>query len=68
LLDTGEAHNGTAQAFEATKKVGDNSARARLWERIQPIVSQRAFPREPALLARWIPLVSRFTFDTGPAD
>lgn len=63
LLEPGVAQNATAQALERTAKDAADPARARLMARIQPVVMDPDFPAEPALLAHWIPLVSRFTFD-----
>ncbi|EOY5416009.1 P-loop NTPase fold protein [Cronobacter turicensis] len=49
---------------EAFIRTATADARKRLMERIQYIFMEAGFPKDATLLTNWIPLVSRFTFET----
>ncbi|WP_428943752.1 P-loop NTPase fold protein [Pantoea sp. FN060301] len=49
---------------EAFKHTATTDPRKRLIERIQYIFMEAGFPKDTTLLTYWIPLVSRFTFET----
>lgn len=53
--------NSTKDAFIHT---ANEASRKRLMERIQHIFTEAGFPKDATLLTYWIPLVSRFTFET----
>ncbi|EMO4161081.1 P-loop NTPase fold protein [Morganella morganii] len=53
--------NSTKEAFMHT---ANTASRERLMERIQHIFTEPGFPKDATLLMYWIPLVSRFTFET----
>ncbi|MCW0342554.1 hypothetical protein NB703_000647 [Pantoea ananatis] len=61
LMAGQEQRNSTEEAFINT---ADNASRKRLMERIQHIFTEAGFPKDATLLTDWIPLVSRFTFET----
>lgn len=61
LMAGQEQCNSTEEAFINT---ADDASRKRLMERIQHIFTEAEFPKDATLLTDWIPLVSRFTFET----
>lgn len=54
--------NSTEEALSI--HTADEASRKRLMERIQHIFTEAGFPKDATLLTDWIPLVSRFTFET----
>jgi hypothetical protein len=76
ICDTGEANLWFAQLVKAPGQAGARtlaamllqgqdypaSPRARFIEAVTPIVDAAGFPKDPSLLAYWVPRVARFSF------